>query len=120
MHKIIFLPENNMCVYLKFSDPLPLTPLFFIWPYHLTGVEGELCVLLSLFSVGLISRACIVFWVFLCYLFSSALMSVLCASSSLCYGMICGCGIPWLYSLDFLWMLDKFRAPIFNCRSTGT
>ena len=51
MHKIIFLPENNMCVYLKFSDPLPLTPLFFIWPNHLTGVEG-----------GAVCFTVIVFW----------------------------------------------------------
>ena len=93
---------------LKFSDPLPKTHLFCIWPYHPTGAEGELDVLLSFFFFffffllfvcalfsGMVTRV-------FCFCFSCALVSVFCASSSLCYGMICGCGIPWLYSLDFL------------------
>ena len=38
MHKILFYPEKNIikksaCLsYLKYSDPLPKTHLFFIWP----------------------------------------------------------------------------------------
>ena len=40
MHKILVFSRKKECLpYLKFSDPLPKTHLFFIWPYH-TLVAG--------------------------------------------------------------------------------